>query len=335
MKGLAPGKVILTGEHAVVYGRPALVGAVRLFAETTVRRDPAQVFTLELADFRQRHGFLWEDLQVLRRELRARHEEYLRGARGVAEILSGPADLLAFALAELLEVAGGPPDAGLFLRVQSALPVGCGMGSSAATVLSLLRAVSAALGLPLSVERLFSLALEAEKLQHGRPSGVDPYVCLHGGLVRFRAGHGEKRPWPRNARLDLVNTGTPRSTTGECVDHVARTVGESPVWDAFEQVAADMEEALARQDARALVEHVRRNHRLLVELGVVPEKVREFVARVEKAGGAAKVCGAGTVRGDAAGLLWVVHPSPPLEIARDFGYEWMTVLGEEGGARLG
>lgn len=334
MKAIAPGKVILTGEHAVVYGRPALVMAVDRFAEATSRREPSGLVTLDLSDLRERHVAPLEDLRALRQALTARYERFLQGDLPIREVLRGPAELFQFALASLFDELRHEPDTGLAFRIRSDIPAGCGMGSSAATVLALLRVAAEELGAHLETERYYRLALEAEKLQHGRPSGVDPYTCLHGGLLRFRRHAAERLRLPDAQALFLVHTGTPDSTTGECVEHVARRRVPEAVWDAFEAVACDLERALRAGDAAAVREHVRRNHRLLVDLGVVPQRVKDFVAQVEAAGGAAKICGAGALEGPGAGIVWVAAESPPLEICRAFGYQWISVRGDDDGTRL-
>jgi hypothetical protein len=67
-----------------------------------------------------------------------------------------------------------------------------------------------------------------------------------------------------------------------------------------------MEDALLKEDAVLLWNSVRENHRLLCEIGVVPTRVKKMIEAIEALGGAAKICGAGSVTGENAGVVWVV-----------------------------
>ncbi len=69
--------------------------------------------------------------------------------------------------------------------MQSDLPIGCGMGSSAATILSVIYAIATHLHLPISQEKLFQLALEAENMQHGRSSGLDLKIVYAGRMSLY------------------------------------------------------------------------------------------------------------------------------------------------------
>ena len=83
-----------------------------------------------------------------------------------------------------------------------------------------------------------------------------------------------------------------------------------------------------------LRESIRENHRLLVEIGVVPEQVSAFVREIEQAGGAAKICGAGSVVGDAAGVLLVLADEAPVALCKKYGYVVSTLRGDPLGTRL-
>ena len=171
-------------------------------------------------------------------------------------------------------------------------------------------------------------------MQHGKASGLDTYVSLHGGCVRFQNGEAQELPLPR-VPLYIVNTGTPASTTGEAVSAVAKRVGAaSPIWEQFEGVANHMQKALERDDLKAFQRTLRDNHRLLGEIGVVPGRVAEFVSEVEAIGAAAKICGAGAVAGDAGGMVLVAAKEAPAELCAKYGYELLTVRPDPLGVRV-
>ena len=124
----------------------------------------------------------------------------------------------------------------------------------------------------------YEYSLEAEKLQHGKPSGVDSYISLHGGCARFQNGQASSLSLPR-AKMFMVQTGIPLSTTGECVMDVEKNFGNSSIWSEFEDVTNAFENAICTNSQQALQWLVRENNRLLTAIGVVPEPVQRFMPR--------------------------------------------------------
>ncbi|MBU0678830.1 MAG: hypothetical protein KJ626_12025 [Verrucomicrobia bacterium] len=331
MKAIAPGKLIISGEHAVVYDKPALVLAVDRHATMTVESREQPGISLHLPDWGGGREVTPHQLTSLMKHLRSRYGKFFEGTRDIASVMHDPSDFFAFAAGLLLEqsdYAGG-----LDIRFSTDLPVGCGMGSSAAAAVSLLTALAAELHMELTPGQIYELALQTEKLQHGRPSGVDPYIAVHGGFVRFRTGEADPLPLPA---LDmwLINTGPPESSTGECVSAVRKKFGASSVWDEFEEVTMELEEVFRRESPIEVVELIRENHRLLEGIGVVPIMVSEFIADVEASGGAAKICGAGAVKGETAGVVLIFSEEPPDDLCSEYGYSRLAVEGEPHGARV-
>ncbi len=337
MKAIAPGKLILSGEHAVVYGRPALAMAIDRSAvaeiETGTDGGDARV-CFQLGDFQVRESYTVMALRDFQRRIRRNYELFLEGRLTIRQVLRKPIELIQYAFIILLDGLHLKLSHGLDIRLRSNIPMGCGLGSSAATILSVLRGIGHYFRVEFRPDWYYEYSLEVERLQHGHPSGVDTYMSLHGGCARFQAGRAERRPLPR-LTLTLVQTGTPECSTGECVAEVRRRVGESSgIWDDFGAVTARMETALDRNDFEALRGVVRENHVLLRRIGVVPDRVHSFVEAVERRGGAAKVCGAGAVAGDRAGIVWVVGDVPLADLCQTFGYSLITARGEPLGARI-
>ena len=102
----------------------------------------------------------------------------------------------------------------------------------------------------------------------------------------------------------------------------------------FSHVTENVDQAIQRDDQQLLIESIRHNHQLLVKIGVVPEKVQKFIAEVEKSGGAAKICGAGSIRGDAAGAVLVTPNQDLTDLIQNYRYDAMTIQGELQGARV-
>jgi mevalonate kinase len=325
----APGKLILMGEHAAVYGRPALIAAIDL--RLTARFSPLsrEEVQLDLPGLGHVESTSWEDLRAYARATRGRWDRYaehpapdaFREVRG-----EDRAHVVKTALgevAEALSLDGSPAREGLRLRVESELPIGSGFGSSAATATAVVAGLLAYFGREDELEQIAHLALEVERRQHGLPSGVDGVTVLHGGVLwarRLESGRLEAEPLTvRSPLLDslrVYDTGTPAEPTGAVVAAVRALRERGP---------ARHEELLDRMEAatrafRGLLQgdpggdpdralHLIREHEACLEgLGVVPEQVRNLVRQVEDEGGAAKISGAGALSGPGAGSLLVYHP---------------------------
>lgn len=306
-----PGKLIISGEHAVLYGSPALAAAIERCVQ--IRLTPADssvemalaeyqtpVMSLSLEDF-------WKQFEVLE----SHYHEFLQGDRAVGAITTRLYDLPLYALGVFLRYTGISLDKGVRLIISGDLPMGYGLGSSAAVVVGILRIASQHFQYPLSLEELLTLAKQVENLQHGLSSGIDPSVCLYEGVLLYTMSAIQPRslePWPAY----LINTGQPASSTGECVEQVKARVFPDSFWAQFTKTTLMCDEALKRQDPLQLRQAISQNHRLLCEIGVVPDRIQLFIKEIEALGGAAKICGAGCVKGDNAGFLLLL-PGDHLE----------------------
>lgn len=329
----APGKLILMGEHAVVYRRPALVAAVDLrlearFAGPRPRKSGIATVRLDAPDLGAPRELPWSEIVAYARTARARWERWAaRPSAGGFSAIRGedPAHVVMVALGEaagLLGEQGGPP---IDLALSGRLPVGSGFGSSAAAAVAVVAGYLALRSAPAGLDDVERLALEVERRQHGLPSGADSATVLHGGLVwaeaaGFDGGLAFSRFAARSGllgRLAVYDTGRPPEATGEVVAAVRARLDADPSWggllfDRIEQATRALrEELIAEIEDRARTrELIAACQRALEELGVVPEPVRERIRAIETAGGAAKVSGAGSLAGPGAGSLLVYHPEP-------------------------
>jgi mevalonate kinase len=333
MKAIAPGKLILSGEHAVVYGRPAIAMAIDRSAVFELTPQSDSRISFDLPGGAADDSFTLLALRDFKRRVENKYREFLNGDIGIGYVLSAPADLFRFAFIHTLDGLHRTLDSGLVLKLRSSIPVGCGMGSSAATVLSEIRALGHFLRVDFKPEWYYEYSLEAEKMQHGRPSGVDSYISLHGGCAVFRDGDARPVSLPR-IKMYLVQTGVPESTTGECVMEVERRFGGSGIWSEFEGVTEAFEAALQNNDAQKIHWLIRENNRLLSAIGVVPERVKAFIGELETAGGSAKICGAGSIRGEQGGVVLVFADAPPTELCAKYGYTVSPVRGDPLGTRM-
>jgi mevalonate kinase len=105
--------------------------------------------------------------------------------------------------------------------------------------------------------------------------------------------------------FQTFNSGKPQSTTGECVAFVKQQNFSKTLWKEFENTTLAFITALQDKDNAQLITIIQKNHRLLCEIGVVPQPIQAMIAEIERKGGAAKICGAGSVQGNHAGMILI------------------------------
>jgi mevalonate kinase len=333
MKAVAPGKLILSGEHSVVYGKPAVAMAIDRSVTATIEDTADGQIAFEMAGISERESFTILALQDFKRRALNNYHLFLEGRMGIRDVLHKPVDLFKFGFITLLDGLHRKMDSGIVIKLKSSIPVGSGMGSSAAAVLSELRALGHYLRVDFKPDWYYEFSLESEKLQHGHPSGVDSYISLYGGCAAFQNGQARSVPLPR-MKMYLIETGTPETTTGECVVQVKEQFQNDLIWNDFEAVTGEVEKAVRENNDALMRSLLRENHRLLCRIGVVPQKVQQFVADVEAAGGAAKICGAGSVRGQNGGVVLVLADFMPAALASKYGYKVSPVRGDPLGTRI-
>jgi len=333
MKAVSPGKLILSGEHSVVYGKPAVAMAIDRSVTATIEESSDGQISFDLPDISEHDSFTLLALQDFKRRAANNYHLFLDGQLGIRDVLHKPIDLFKFGFITLLDGLHRSLDSGVVIKLKSNLPLGSGMGSSAASVLSELRALGHYLRVDFKPEWYYEFSMEAEKLQHGHPSGVDSYISLYGGCATFENGEAKSVPLPR-MQMYLVETGMPEATTGECVMQVKEQFENDMIWNDFESVTREVEGAVRENNDALMRSLLRENHRLLCRIGVVPERVQQFVSDVEVAGGAAKVCGAGSTRGQGGGVVLVLADFMPTALADKYGYKISPVRGDPLGTRI-
>ncbi|MCX5743513.1 MAG: mevalonate kinase [Proteobacteria bacterium] len=276
------GKIILLGEHSVVYGYPALAAAldrgVMMSAVPTPAGGPLRI---DIPSWEMRvaaPGVFDEPGQV-------RHHNTITetdhpAARGLAAI----ADAL----------GAGRPSVSLVGDAQ--IPPGAGLGSSAALAVAVARALARYLRLVADNATIGAAANASEEIFHGTPSGIDVALAIAGGAGVFRKSTG-LRPVPGNALRVLVGpSGQPRSTA-EMVARVAAETGGKPDDPRLRELAALTDAgttALVGRDLAGLGAAMDRAHAVLRELGVSTPVLDDLVTTAHAHGAVgAKLTGAG------------------------------------------
>jgi mevalonate kinase len=227
-------------------------------------------------------------------------------------------------------------------KIESSIPIGAGMGSSAsfAVAFSALRVGSLDLG------KINNYAYELEKGLHGNPSGVDNTVVTYGGFLWYRKESESFKtfkqinPKIKLPKLFLLNSGKPAESTKEMVAYVGDLYKEKRkktegVFRGIEPITKGFLKLLLGEGDEKLGNLIRENERLLENLGVVSEKTKQIVRIIEKAGGSAKISGAGG-RKEGSGMLIVYHKDIEkiILLGKKNGFDLSPIKLGEGGVRI-
>lgn len=284
MKGLAvaPAKVILTGEHFVVYGTSAIVAAVNIYSKAIVSGRKDRTIVVRSSSPRCAIRIVGARSKVLQggKNARTTLEPICHVARAVLEQFDSE-------------------ERGLDIQIDSAIPVGVGLGSSAAVSVSTIAATAKLLQRRLDREAIRSLAFESERLIHNIPSGIDQTISTFGGVIAYRKKKPFRRvPLRRAFPIVIGNTCRTRST-GAMVTRVKtflskRSSLERQVTRSAERISRDALAALQHGDRRKLGELMNQNHELLRQIRVSTEDLDRLVSTAKEAGAfGAKLTGAG------------------------------------------
>jgi len=288
--GSGYGKVILFGEHFVVFGLPAIASAIadRTIAEVTLsseHRGPSAgpapgTFVLRGA------GWTLHDERPATPGYKSEKAEEQRKSIDL---------MLAFLKVDTRRTP-------LDIRLGGNLKAASGVGASAASCAAITRALSALLKLNLSDAQVNEVAHEGEKGYHGTPSGIDDTAATYGGLFMFRKAQ------PKNIvelirtekPLEIVmgNTGLTASTTEVVAAVKERKNKEPQMFDKLfleaERLVMDSRNALEAGDIDRIGGLMNLNHRLLQDIGVSNEKLETLVGIAIKEGApGAKLTGTG------------------------------------------
>ncbi|EEE35313.1 ghmp kinase family protein [Rhodobacteraceae bacterium KLH11] len=314
----APGKIILSGEHSVVFGAPVLSVSIAQYTQVWLKpiHGSGGLFTA-FEQVSRGEFYPFATLSSFKQTLDHRFEQFVGGKLPVQNILQRPDDLVMYAVASFIQQLPVPevaddhplPVPGT-LGSCSSLPLGAGMGSSAAVIAATFALYENLFNETMTPEERIERIRFCERLRHGRGSAIDAVSVVYGGVNRVEGNQFSRPNIPTHHALWTgegwywVLHGTPASATGECVAAVRRLYEKDvALWQEF----SDCTNAL-QTNLEANVNPIttlRHNHRLLVRIGVVPTATQDFVNAVERAGGAAKVCGAGSIKGDQGGVVLV------------------------------
>ena len=311
----APGKVYLFGEHAVVYGEPAVPAAIERRATVSAEPRDDDHVRVEAEDL-SLDGFTVE----------------YAGGTGDRPDVDVPTPLVEAAMGyvdaavEQARDAADAPDAGFDITVESEIPLGAGLGSSAAVVVAGIDAATRALGEPLDRRELAERAYRAEyEVQDGQASRADTFCSTMGGAVRVEGDDCDPIDAPNLPFVVGFDGGA--GDTGELVAGVRALREEhefaADTVESIGDLVREGERLLADADPEsdpdpallaALGELMDFNHGLLAALGVSARSLDAMVWAARDAGAhGAKLTGAG-----GGGCIVALDESDATETALSF-----------------
>lgn len=268
----APAKIILLGEHAVVYGIPALavpVSSLRAYASIEPSTRGFTILASQLDEM--------VPIQI------------------DSDTVDNALALMARLILRQLGIAA--PD--ITIRLTSDIPMASGLGSGAAVSTALARAICAATDQPITNETLNMLVYEVEKVYHGTPSGIDNTVIVYERPVYFvREQPIETLPIGQPFTLLIADTGIPASTK-VAVEGVRALYNRErdqvvTVLDEIRALVNDARAAIEQGDIQQLGQLMSRNHTLLQQLTVSSPELDRLVDAAHAAGAlGAKLSGGG------------------------------------------
>jgi len=290
-KASAPGKIILFGEHAVVFGYPALaVPVAHVQAEVRVDKIFSPGIRLNAPNIQ-----LNEKLDAL-----------------------APSHPLAATVRNTLDALEVVALSGVSILIRSSIPVASGLGSGAAVSVAIIRALAKHLNKDITDEQVSALAFETEKLYHGTPSGIDNNVVTYAKPVYF------VKDWPveilqvkKPFTIVIGDTGIPASTK-EAVRHVRVQRHKYPeryetLFAAIGSIAATARQLIESGMPESFGPLLDENHALLRNMQVSSPELDHLVETARKAGAlGAKMSGGG--RG--GNMIALVQPGKAGAVSR-------------------
>lgn len=269
----APGKTILFGEHAAVYGHPAIALPLPDVSLTVivqalpnqqkiriVNKGMDEDFFLDGEDSNNQYSFA---LETIKNYLKIDHMPALQ------------------------------------LTISSNIPTASGLGSSAAFAVAMTKAVTGFLGFRLAIEDLNDIAFEIEMKQHGTPSGIDNSVVCYQKPAFFRKGQPVEFIYiSKPMTIVLANSGI-RSFTKEAVDQIRKKRNKETefvdhIFNHIGNIANNARISIEQGDLETTGKLMLDNHRWLKELGLSLEKLDDLVETSMRFGAyGAKLCGSG------------------------------------------
>jgi len=266
--GKAHGKLILAGEHVVVYNKPAIAIPFPLRMKAYVTEKPGKISITS--------------------------NIYTGGLEAMPDKMLG----LARCIKRTLEICHQPEE-GIRIELESEIPVGRGLGSSAAAATAIVRGICDFFQKPLSEDELYSLVEIAENYAHGKASGIDMRVVANDKAIFYKKSIGASSLSAVKPFYMVVADSGEIGDTKIAVEHVKELRRQKPdviepIIDEIEDIVWKARKAILTGDAILLGKLLLKNHDNLKKLEVSNSILDHMVDTAMRAGAlGAKLTGGG------------------------------------------
>ena len=267
----APGKVILFGEHFVVYGLKAILGSIdRRVTVTSVKTDDNIVIKSSLGQVSISSSGSYDQVKNAFR----------------------PFTYIAKKMIDKFQYEGG-----LEVIIESNIPSGVGLGSSSACCVATAGSISGLFG-ELTKEEIVDLAIESERTIFRDASGADSTVSTFGGVIEYDKESGFKKIEARSEIHLVIANSKETHSTSKVVSKVKRFKEEnkqifSTLCDNELKLIEIVHNALKNNDLPVLGKCMSENQKYLEQIGVSNEKLQSMIEVVKETCYGAKLTGAG------------------------------------------
>tara|TARA_B110000914_G_scaffold66147_1_gene57767 strand:- start:200 stop:1141 length:942 start_codon:yes stop_codon:yes gene_type:complete len=269
-KASAPGKVILFGEHFVVYGVKAILCSINKRVTVTAEKisDKKIVINSEIGNL------------------------ILEPNKSISEINS-PLKPFYYLANKAIE----NQNTGIQIKIDSEIPLGVGLGSSSACCVAGAGAIFKLFG-DISKEEILELAIEAERTIFENTSGADCTVCVYGGIMEYDKKQGFKKIEDEpNFQLVIANSNIEHSTESMVSEVKAFTIKNkeefSKLLNQELELVEDVLKLLKENNTIELGEKINQNQEYLETIGISNNQLREMIEIGQKTSFGAKITGSG------------------------------------------
>ena len=266
----APGKVILFGEHFVVYGVKAILCSINKRVTVTAEKTNERKISIN-----SKIGKL-----------------VLEPDKSILEINS-PLKPFYYLASKAIE----NQNTGIQIQIDSEIPLGVGLGSSSACCVAGAAAIFKLFG-EISKKKILELAIEAEKTIFENTSGADCTVCVYGGIMEYDKKQGFKKIEDEpNFQLVIANSNIEHSTESMVSEVKAFTIKNkeefSKLLDQELELVEDVLKLLKENNTIKLGEKINQNQKYLETIGISNNQLRKMIEIGQKTSFGAKITGSG------------------------------------------
>jgi len=275
VEALSPAKLILFGEHAVVYDKLGISTTVTKYTKVSLRKGREESIIINSKKFGKKTKTKQEIEKLVINIDSLRERGKIKEIKELVE-----SDKLLPSFYVIGKLAGRYGYEPCSIEICSEVPKN--LGSSASVFSAVACAYSKFLKVELSKQEIGFFANEGDKLVHGNPSGIDAYTISYGGWISYRKSEGIK-PLEINFELPLlVVDSLEPAKTGECVEYIREQMKKNTefvntILDRLDEISHEALKALRKENISELGNLMLEYYKELKKLNISTPKLDEIV----------------------------------------------------------